>query len=114
MSVLEMSFTSVYEINKIPIDEYFYAGIEHLWRSDYNELFDLNCALLKRNTNVLFGPAFNEEGSLLEVDREIERFAAGIYLTKKHIEKIPFSCRSKLEIKLREALDRLQKEMQKK
>lgn len=107
-----MSFTSVYEINKIPISEYFYAGIEHLWRTNYNELLDLNCALLKRNANVLFGPAFNDERKFLELDREIERFAAGIYMTRKGIEKMPASYKSKLEITLKEALGRLQEEMQ--
>lgn len=109
-----MSFTSVYEINKIPIDEYSYAGIGHLWRSNYNELLDLNCALSRRNANILFGPAFNEEGYFLDLDKETEMFAAGIYSTKKHIEKIPFSYISKLEITLREALDKLQEEMQRK
>jgi hypothetical protein len=100
-----MSYTHLYDVNEIPIDRFYYAGIDDIVLLQYMQLFILNYNLSKRKIETLWGPAFDENGLL--IDGENDRFAIGIYLTKDAINALSEEYKPKHEISLREALEKL-------
>ena len=113
-----MSFTSVYEVNGLDIDGFFYARNVHdatHW-CNYDFLFNLNVALSKTdfgpglsNINVRFGPSLDASGEKAYIyPLSGDDFLLGMYVPESQLSNYAQYSGQGEKISLRAALEKLE------